>query len=645
MFTSRGGYYTLFSHSLFSLTYKSAHRYCDGSEPSFGCVMHMARKDPSLGDTIGRYQLIGEIARGGMGIVYVAAAQGPAGFSKLAALKELKPDLVQDTDFLTMFLDEARLAARLSHPNIVQTNDVDESNGRHFIAMEYLDGRSFYRVLQRFQPRGGFPQRMSLSVLRDVLAALDYAHELKDFDGAPLGFVHRDISPHNVFITFDGHTKVIDFGIAKARDSSLETKTGVLKGRASYMAPEQLTRRAADRRTDIFSCGAMLFEIVAGRRLWQGMNEMEILGHLTTGHIPSLKQACPNASPALIDICNRSLHPMPESRFATAAEMRDAIDEYLWSSGGAPKMGAIGNLLKEEFDTERKKAREIIEAALKRLETGERGHLENVAAAEERGHGTHSGGSGSSMRHKSRMARLPQPPPDTHPPVDPMFATLSPEPPRLTARSLPELFMRHGKYIGATALGLAFIATVVAVALHRGAPPIEAAAVVEPAHASPGAAVRPSKPVELPAPSAPTVPDSIVLSVSVAPSSAQLLIDGDPVPSNPFLGRFPRGTGMHRIRAVAPGYQAKERLVSFAENVMLDLSLDPKPVQREVQSRRREPPPRRQEPAFSPPPTPAPVATPSQPRARDTSDIPARGEWEPPRRRSIDTNNPYGEEK
>src|SRR6476646_4577846 len=157
--------------------------------------MLMTHTDHSLGDVVGRYRLLGEMARGGMGIVYVAAAQGPAGFSKLVALKELRPDLVEDEEFLTMFLDEARMAARLNHPNIVQTNDVDQHDGRHFIAMEYLEGRSLYFAQRRFAPKGGLPQRVVLTVLRDVLAALDYAHELASADGKLLGFVHRDISP------------------------------------------------------------------------------------------------------------------------------------------------------------------------------------------------------------------------------------------------------------------------------------------------------------------------------------------------------------------------------------------------------------------------------------------------------------------
>src|SRR5437868_2004120 len=143
--------------------------------------MLMAHTDHSLGDVVGRYRLLGEMARGGMGIVYLAAAHGPAGFSKLVALKELRPDLVEDTEFLTMFLDEARMAARLNHPNIVQTNDVGEQDGRHFIAMEYLDGRSLHQILRRFARQGGFPQRMAISVLREALSALDYAHELTDF--------------------------------------------------------------------------------------------------------------------------------------------------------------------------------------------------------------------------------------------------------------------------------------------------------------------------------------------------------------------------------------------------------------------------------------------------------------------------------
>jgi serine/threonine protein kinase len=618
--------------------------------------MLMTRQDHSFGDNVGRYQLIGEIARGGMGIVYIAAAQGPAGFSKLVALKELKPDLVQDSDFLTMFLEEARLAARLSHPNIVQTNDVNEFEGRHFIAMEYLDGRSFYRVLRRFAALGGYPQRMALSALRDVLSALDYAHELRDFNGSPMGFVHRDISPHNIFITFDGHTKVIDFGIAKARDSSLETKTGVLKGRASYMAPEQLTRRA-DRRTDIFSVGAILFEIITGRRLWQGLNEIEILGHLTTGDIPSVSTARPDTPPVLVQICQTALSARPEDRYSSAAEMRDAIDEYLWSTGGAPKIGDISTKLSEVFNEERHKTREAIDTAISRLQSGEGGQLETFAVPEPREHGT-----GSLQSRVSRVSRVAQRPSGNHSasqlvvtdspmyamPNDPMFATLMPAPARPAKPQLPDLLVRHGKLVAAAALSVVFLATTLTIALHHSPPPVDPPVVVErtvPAQPpAPRPAAAPAPLQQAPAP----VSDTIVFSVSVAPSTAQVLIDGDPMPSNPFLGRFPKSATTHRIRAVAQGFMPKERLVNFTDNVMIDLNLTPRPPGREPVVRRRESfPPRRVE--FSAPqqPAAAPAPAPSPPPARSSApaDIAPRGEWEAPRRRGIDSNNPYGEEK
>src|SRR5262249_26300125 len=194
---------------------------------------------------------------------------GPAGFSQLVAVKELKPEYAQDPNFVGMFLEEGRIAARFSHPNIVQTLETDQHDGRYFIVMEYLEGKSFGRIEQKFAPLGGFPAWMSLSILCDVLSALDYVHELCDENGRPLGFVHRDVSPQNIFVTYDGFTKVIDFGIAKSRDSAQQTQNGVLKGKLCYMAPEQLAHEAS-RKSDIFSAGAILFQIVTGRMLWHG---------------------------------------------------------------------------------------------------------------------------------------------------------------------------------------------------------------------------------------------------------------------------------------------------------------------------------------------------------------------------------------
>ena len=647
--------------------------------------MLMAHTDHSLGDVVGRYRLLGEMARGGMGIVYLAAAQGPAGFSKLVALKELRPDLVEDEEFLTMFLEEARMAARLNHPNIVQTNDVDEAHGRHFIAMEYLEGRSLYHVVKRFSQHGGFPQRMALSVLRDVLSALDYAHELGGFDGKPLGFVHRDVSPHNIFLTFEGHTKVIDFGIAKARDSSLETKTGVLKGRANYMAPEQLTRRA-DRRSDIFSVGAVLFEALSGRRLWQGLGEIEILAALTRGEIPSLHAVRPDTPAALVQICAKALAPNMEERFSTAAEMRDALDQHLWATGGAPRHRDIAEALAREFDSERQRVRAIIEAALFRLQAGESGRLEALdfrdprdavhdsrrgsgrshvgAFAGERSlHNAPSLHTGSSVRHTPSPVRhtpsaLSNLPGVSLSSVVRAGATLPPATSELLEPlDSPSFFTRIWRgqpWLVGGAFTAVFIATTMAVGLRRPAPPPP-----EPLAAAPAAAV-------VPAANAP-VPETIVFSVSVTPSTAQISIDGQPMPSNPFVGHFAKAAGTHRVRATAPGHQPKERLVNFDDNVMIDLSLTPQPQSpaqpaahastanerapsRHWEPRHYEAPARHELPQQ--PHAPSSIATPSlapapvaAPPRRDSNDIAPRGEWEPPRKRTIDTSNPYGDDK
>jgi eukaryotic-like serine/threonine-protein kinase len=611
---------------------------------------------PSLGDSIGRYRLIAELARGGMGIVYVAASQGPGGFSKLVALKELKPELAEDTDFLAMFLDEARIAARLNHPNIVQTNDVDVHDGRHFIAMEYLEGRSLQHVQKRFLPKGGLPQRVVLTVLRDVLAALDYAHELSDADGRLLGFVHRDISPHNLFLTFDGHSKVIDFGIAKARDSSLETKTGVLKGRVTYMAPEQLAH-AADRRSDLFSVGVILAEAVMGHRLWQGLNDMEVLSRLVRNEIPPVN--APGVPAQLLELCRKALQPRADDRYQTAALMRDAVDEYLWTQGGSPKPREISAVLMREFEAERKRRRELVEAALQRLSAGEGGRLTTLAAPDgrEAESETHrpsvSPIASIARRRASVVTALPPPPPLHDEPA--LLMTLPDDEVRAIALGPARA---QGRWIYAAAGGLVLLGVVAALLLPRAAPPPPEDPLLSSKREAPVVAAPLVRQIAAPAQN--PAPATIVLSVGVAPAGAQLTIDDQPVPSNPFVGRFPRGAEWHRVRATAPGYQTRERLVSFEDNVMIDLTLPPRaptlPPPRHESShhadlRRADPPPPFQRRADPPPPVrPAPLEAAAPPAAAlaparaTAADISPRSPADPPRRRAIDATNPYGDE-
>src|SRR4051794_24667437 len=180
----------------------------------------------------GKYQLFASLGRGGMADVFLAVARGQMGFNKLAVIKRLRQALAEESAFRTMFLDEARLAARLSHPNIVHTYEVGEQNGVYFIAMEYLEGQSLNKVLKEAMRRNvPIEPGVVVRIISDALAGLGYAHELRDYDGRPLNVIHRDISPHNIFVTYDGFTKVVDFGIAKAALSSNETEVGVLKGK------------------------------------------------------------------------------------------------------------------------------------------------------------------------------------------------------------------------------------------------------------------------------------------------------------------------------------------------------------------------------------------------------------------------------
>src|SRR6185369_9959070 len=265
-------------------------------------------------NSLGKYRLIAELGHGGMAEVYLAVVRGPAGFNKLLVIKQIRPQLAEDPEFLGMFLDEARLAARFSHPNVVQTNEVGQEGDRYFIAMEYLEGQPLNRVIHRLGRATGVPLGMHVKVMLEVCAGLHHAHELADYDGTPLSVVHRDFTPHNIFLTYDGLVKVVDFGIAKAMNSSSETRTGVLKGKVAYMAPEQARGERVDRRADIFSVGVMLWEAATGKRLWKGVPDITILQRLLSGEIPTPRSVKPDISEKLEAIILKALSHQRDDR-------------------------------------------------------------------------------------------------------------------------------------------------------------------------------------------------------------------------------------------------------------------------------------------------------------------------------------------
>ena len=207
-----------------------------------------------------------------MADVFLAVQSGPtgSGFQKLMVVKRLRQNLADEPEFVAMLVDEARIAARLNHPNVVQTNEVGELNGQYFIAMEYLDGQPLHRIQHRNAQRqkdgatAPFSKDLQYVVLLDVLAGLHHAHELLDYDGTPLQIVHRDMTPHNIFVTYEGQVKVVDFGIARAVGRSAETRQGIIKGKVRYMAPEQAIGHNVDRRADVFAIGIILWEVASG---------------------------------------------------------------------------------------------------------------------------------------------------------------------------------------------------------------------------------------------------------------------------------------------------------------------------------------------------------------------------------------------
>jgi len=324
------------------------------------------------------YRRIAELGRGGMATVHLAAMQGSHGVTKLVVVKELRPELAVNDEFVVMFFDEARLAARLNHPNIVQSYEVGEENGRQFIVMEYLEGQPLHRVWNKLQAAGAMTLAVNLQVIHDVLAGLEYAHELADFNGSHLKIVHRDVSPHNVFVTYTGDVKVVDFGIAKAADSSTQTRVGTLKGKLTYMPPEQAMGEPVDRRADLFAAGVLLWESSAGRRLWQGLNDGAIMRALMTGEIPSLLSVNPQLPPRLDEIVSKALAPKRDNRYATAREFQADVEALMHEIGARPSRRELGVLVSDLFADDRAVVRATIDDALNR---GDPNAIETVIGA------------------------------------------------------------------------------------------------------------------------------------------------------------------------------------------------------------------------------------------------------------------------
>ena len=541
--------------------------------------------------SFGKYRLIAELGHGGMADVFLAVVAGPAGsgFSKLTVIKRLRQNLAEEPEFVEMLVDEARISARLNHPNVVQTNEVGSVGNAYFLAMEYLDGQPFHRIQHRatqFAQKalaasaeaakaGGdqgpssillatdpFPRECQYLVLLDTLAGLHHAHELADYDGTSLQIVHRDVTPHNVFVTYEGQVKVVDFGIAKAVGRASETRQGVVKGKVRYMAPEQAIGQPVDRRADVFSVGVMLWEAATGRRLWKDMDDLNIVQALVGGNVKSSpREIVPDVPEEIDRICRKALAHNRDDRYASAEDFRMDLEQYLAESGTLmPARRKIGPAVSALFNDKRTEIRQVIEKQLQALKARSSGEMKPVQIPVDSASGSLSMpmmNSSGAVAVSVRGEELPEQPTAMTDASTQLLTGATGTTGRTGAtsrspsakRSKPSLKSRLPMFAAA---GAAVVA-LAALALGRIAP-------------SP-AATRPAASVSTTA----AVPD-VRIKLTVSPPSAQITIDGAPV-SSPYLANVPRDSRDHIIRVESPGLEPHVEIVRFEGDITMLVTL------------------------------------------------------------------------
>jgi eukaryotic-like serine/threonine-protein kinase len=319
-------------------------------------------------ETIGRYQLCFELASGGMASVYLARAEGVPGYQKLVALKRIHPHLADEKDYVEMFLDEARIASRITHANVCSVLDFGVADGEYYIAMEYLVGEPLSRVHRRVVANADqrasplLPARMA-RVIAQASEGLHAAHELKDSDGESLGVVHRDVSTENLFVTYDGETQVVDFGIAHARHRVHHTEAGQVKGTFPYMAPEQMTAAVVDRRVDVWALGAVLWELLTLRRLFLRDTDVNTMYAVLSGEIRPPSDYRGDVPAELDAIVLKALQRNPDERWQSAREMGKALRRFLARQEELVGPAEIADWMAELFPNGESRKRQLMELA------------------------------------------------------------------------------------------------------------------------------------------------------------------------------------------------------------------------------------------------------------------------------------------
>ena len=316
------------------------------------------------GTRLGRYELLLAIAKGGMARVWAARQHGQRGFSKTVAIKTILPHLAEEPEFERMFLDEARIAALVHHPNVAEIYELGEEGKVLYIAMEWVNGESLIQLLRSSGKMAPMDARLAARIVADACAGLHAAHNLTDDDGRPMGVVHRDVSPHNILVSADGHVKVADFGVAKALGQMHSaTVAGQVKGKMAYMAPEQITGGVVDRRSDVFAMGIVLYEATTGSRPYTGANDAEVMHAALKGTYTPPTRILRSYPPELEQIIAKAMDQDPTHRYATAEKMRIAIEEWLAKSGAMVTQSQVGAFVQARVGATLDKRRDKIRAA------------------------------------------------------------------------------------------------------------------------------------------------------------------------------------------------------------------------------------------------------------------------------------------
>lgn len=304
-------------------------------------------KKPAI---FGKYLLLERINVGGMAEVFIAKAFGVEGFERILAIKRILPTMAEDEEFITMFIDEARISVQLNHANIVHIHELGKFEHAFFIAMEYVAGRDLRAILERYRRRREImPTAQAVFIASRMCDGLDYAHRKKDARGRDLHIIHRDVSPQNILVSYDGEVKIIDFGIAKAANRSQKTQAGILKGKFGYMSPEQVRGLPIDRRSDVFAVGVILYEMLTGEKLFMGESDFSTLEKVRNADVPSPRQFNPNIPLGLEKVVLRALSREPEDRYQWASDLQEDLMRFLLAGETIYSAKHLSSFMKEAF--------------------------------------------------------------------------------------------------------------------------------------------------------------------------------------------------------------------------------------------------------------------------------------------------------